>query len=56
MQARYTDKELLRNRVGVLEGEMHSLSDQLPVAQAKIKELTTRHVVTIDTLHANYKR
>ena len=41
--------------VGVLEGEVHSLSNQLHVALAKIQELTTMHVTTINTLHANYK-
>ena len=38
-----------------MEGEVHSLSEQLHVALAKIQELTTTHVITIDTLHANYK-
>ena len=41
--------------MGALEGEVHSRSDQLHVALAKIQELTTTHVATINTLHANYK-
>ena len=55
MQARQADSEPLRNRVGVLEREVYSLSDQLRIATAKLQELTAMHVATIDTLHANYK-
>ena len=56
MQARQADSEPLRNRVGALEREVGSLSDQLHIAIAKLQELTATHVATINNLYANYKR
>ena len=56
MQARQADSELLRNRVGALEKEVDSLSDQLRVAIAYLQELTAMHITTINTLHASYKQ
>ena len=56
MQARQANREPLWNRVGALEKEVDSLSDQLHLAIAKLQELTATHVATIDTLHANYKQ
>ena len=55
MQARQADSDLLGNRVGALEREVDSLSDQLRIAIAKLQELTATHVATINNLSANYK-